>query len=109
MKFQTFSYHTLDEIRQAANGLSLTLPLSEVLRVLRQPVSAGPLRLANRIRHPAHGRLRRHPGWTARYAYPAALSPLCAWRAGLIWFEATAIRAGGPCKPTPTLSQQKNA
>ena len=49
MKFQTFSYHTLDEIRQAANGLSLTLPLSEVLRVLRQPVSAGPLRLANRI------------------------------------------------------------
>lgn len=99
MKFQTFSYHTLDEIRQAANGLSLTLPLSEVLRVLRQPVSAGPLRLANRIAiqpmEGCDGTPDGRPDTLTQRRYRR----FARGGAGLIWFEATAIVQEGRANP----------
>ena len=91
MKFQTFSYHTLDEIRQAANGLSLTLPLSEVLRVLRQPVSAGPLRLANRIAIQPLGGCDGTPDGRPDTLTQRRYRRFARGGAGLIWFEATAI------------------
>lgn len=99
MKFQTFSYHTLDEIRQAANGLSLTLPLSELLSVLRQPVSAGPLRLANRIAiqpmEGCDGTPDGRPDTLTQRRYRR----FARGGAGLIWFEATAIVQEGRANP----------
>lgn len=99
MGFQKFSYHTLEEVRRAAERLSVSLPLSEPTGALRQPLTAGPLQLSNRVAlqpmegcdgtpdgRPGELTLRRY----RRFARGGA---------GLIWYEATAVVREGRANP----------
>lgn len=99
MEFQPFSYRTLDEIRQAAGRLSITLPLSENLSVLRQPVSIGPVRIANRVAiqpmEGCDGTPDGRPDTLTRRRYRR----FARGGAGLIWFEATAVAQEGRANP----------
>lgn len=99
MEFQKFTYHTLDDVRRTARRLSVSLPLSESMDALRQPLSAGPLQLANRIAlqpmEGCDGTPDGRPGELTLRRYQR----FARGGAGLIWYEATAVAQEGRANP----------
>lgn len=99
MKFHPFSYRSLEELKQAAQELGIRLPLSSEWSLLRQPLSAGPLRLANRIAiQPMEGCDGTQDGRPSELTKRRYRRFACGG-AGLIWFEATAIVQEGRANP----------
>ena len=108
MKFHPFSYRSLEELKQAAQELGIRLPLSSEWSLLRQPLSAGPLRLANRIAiQPMEGCDGTQDGRPSELTKRRYRRFACGG-AGLIWFEATAIVQEGRANPRQLWLHEEN-
>ena len=98
-RFEPFSYKTLKELRDKINELNLEIPISNDIKVLRQPVKFNKTFIPNRLSiQPMEGFDAKSDGAPGnltirrynRYAQSGA---------GLIWFESTTILEN--CRTNP--------
>ena len=96
---EKFHYNTLDEVRAKAEELRVTLPLSEDLPILGEPLNAAGLSFPNRLAiqpmEGCDGTADGAPGELTVRRYMR----FAAGGAGLIWFEAVAVVPEGRANP----------
>ncbi len=106
---EAFHYRSLEEVRARLTELGLSLPLSEDISILRQPLQLSRLRLHNRLTvqpmEGCDGGADGSPGeWTyrryGRYARGGA---------SLLWYEAVAVAPEGRANPRQLWIREENA
>lgn len=109
MALKGWPYDNLTQLSEDLKANGITLPLSENLDVLKQPLTAGPVTVPNRLAiQPMEGCDGDH-----ETGAPAELT----WRryqrfaeggAGLIWFEAVSIVREGRANPRQLMITEEN-
>lgn len=94
-----FSLRTLDDLRSALEALGLSLPLSDDLSVLAEPLTVGRWRVPNRfVVHPMEGYDATTEGVPTELVF-RRYRRFAEGGAGLIWFGATAVVGEGRSDP----------
>lgn len=109
MAFKGWPYNTLQELKEdlAANGVSI--PLSENIEVLKQPLEFGGLTAPNRLAvQPMEGCDGTHELGTPGPLAVRRYERFAGGGVGLIWFEATAIVREGRANPYQMMISREN-
>ncbi|MGD2175417.1 MAG: hypothetical protein PVJ27_08445, partial [Candidatus Brocadiaceae bacterium] len=103
-----FHYESLQHLCEELDRLGLSLPVSERIAILSEPVPVGPKQVPNRLAvHPMEGAdcsPEGTPGELTRRRYLR----FAAGGAGLIWFEACAVAPSGRANPRQMMLTEQN-
>lgn len=106
--FEKYHFTSLSDIKQKASEIGASIPLSQKIDLLREPIQAGSRKINNRIAiqpmEGCDGTPDGKPGALTRRRYQR----LAAGGAGLIWFEATAVSDSGRAGPRQLLICKDN-
>lgn len=98
-KFEKFHYSSLEQLQEAAGAAGVSLPFSNDLSVLAQPLDVHGKTIANRLAvHPMEG-ADGEPDGSPSQLTKRRYERFCRGGAGLIWFEAIAVMKEARANP----------